>query len=153
MKNLTKIMALFVIVIIGSVGSALAFWPYLMNKEQKEAIQEAIKNNDFEAWKNAIISSLTQENFNRIVERYKVTTEIKELQNKIIRAIKEENYNEYKEAMEKLIDLYKSISKEYLSEEYFNYIVQRYNETGKIVYPKMLCPTGRIGRFVKHRAW
>ena len=153
MKNLTKIMALFVIVIIGSVGSALAFWPYLMNKEQKEAIQEAIKNNDFEAWKNAIISSLTQENFNRIVERYKVTTEIKELQNKIIRAIKEENYNEYKEAMEKLIDLYKSISKEYLSEEYFNYIVQRYNETGKIVYPKMLCPTGRIGRFVKHRSW
>jgi len=153
MKNLTKIMALFVIVIIGSVGFSLSFWPHLMNKEQKEAIQEAIKNNDFEAWKNAIISSLTQENFNRIVERYKVTTEIKELQNKIIQAIKEGNYNDYKETMEKLIDLYKSISKEYLTEEYFNYIVQRYNETGKIVHPKMLCPIGRIGRFVKHRSW
>ncbi len=153
MKNLAKMMALFVIAIIGSVGVALAFWPHLVNKEQKEAIQEAIKNNDFEAWKNAIVSSLTQENFNRIVERYKVTTEIKELQNKIIQAIKEGNYNDYKETMEKLIDLYKSISKEYLTEEYFNYIVQRYNETGKIAYPRMLCPIGRIGRFVKHRAW
>jgi ribosomal protein L17 len=142
----------FIVGIILTLGVSLAFLPTTLTKEQKATIQEAIKNNNFEAWKNTIISSLTQENFNKIVERYRTRLETKELQNKIIQAIKEGNYNEYKEAVEKLIDLYKSTSKEYLSEEYFNYIVQQYNETGKIAYPRILCPMGKIGfRYGKHR--
>jgi hypothetical protein len=143
MKNAaTYLIAFFIIGIIGSVGVALAFWPAFANKEQRVAIQQAIKNNDFEAWKNAIISSLTQENFNKIVKRYNVTIEIRELQNTIRQAIKEGNYNTYKEATEKLIDLYKTLS---ISEEYFNYVVRYYNETGRVS-----CPIGKIG-FGKHR--
>jgi hypothetical protein len=145
MKNATTyLLTFFIIGLIGSVGIALAFWPTFANKEQRIAIQQAIKNNDFEAWKNAIISSLTQENFNKIVKRYNVTIEIRELRNTIRQAIKDGNYTTYKEAMEKLIDLYKTLL---INEEYFNYAAQHYNETGR-----MPCPIGKIG-FGKHCVW
>jgi hypothetical protein len=132
-----NLLIFFVIGIIGSAGIVLAFWPTFANKEQRIAIQQAIKKNDFEAWKNAIISSLTQENFNKIVKRYNVTIEIRELRNIIKHAIKEGNYTTYKEAMEKLIDLYKTLL---INEEYFNYAAQHYNETGRMPYP-----IGKIG--------
>jgi uncharacterized Fe-S cluster-containing radical SAM superfamily enzyme len=144
-KVTTYLLTFFIIGIIGSVGVALAFWPAFVSKEQRVAIQKAIKNNDFEAWKNAIISSLTQENFNKIVKKYNVTIEIRELQNTIRQAIKERNYNAYKEAMEKLIDLHKTLL---INEKYFNYAMQCYNETGRMPY------LGRIGfGFGRYRVW
>jgi len=100
MKN-SILVAIFITGIIGSAGIVSAFWPTILSKEQKTKIQEAIKNNDFEAWKNIMISSLTQENFNKIVERYKAATEIKELQKMIKQSIKEGNYNSYKEAIKR----------------------------------------------------
>ena len=43
------------------------------DKVQKldKAIYVAVKNNDYESWKSLIESTLTQENFNKIVERLK----------------------------------------------------------------------------------
>lgn len=50
-------------------GLASAFMP-LMEEEEREAIRQAIEDGDYEAWKNAIESTLTEENFNKIVEKH-----------------------------------------------------------------------------------
>jgi hypothetical protein len=125
---------LFGLVIVGvlvSVGIASAFGAGFIGKEQRAAIKKAIEENNFEAWKTAMEQTLTQENFNRLVEKYRLMTERRELQNTIIEAIKEGNFTAYKEAMEKL-------SSYMMSEEQFNAMVQHYNTT----------KSGRFGKFV-----
>ncbi|MEM7826834.1 MAG: hypothetical protein QXQ40_01265 [Candidatus Aenigmatarchaeota archaeon] len=127
--------------ILASISIALAFGPRFASKEQRLVIKQAIENNDFEAWKTAIIETLTKENFKRLVERYKLMSERKELQNKIRQAIKDGDYQAYKEAVEELIGSYKV-----MSEEEFNVMVQRYNETGIDYIGKYSCLRERFNR-------
>jgi uncharacterized protein HemX len=94
------------------------------SEEHRLAIKQAIEKNDFNAWKSAIIETLTEENFNKLVERQKVMTQRKELQNAIRQAIEKGDYEAYKKAVENLIGSYKVIS-----EDDFNAMVQRYNAT------------------------
>jgi hypothetical protein len=126
MKKFTYLLAIMLVGVMGTAGIAAAFGGFwgagFINSEQRTAIKQAIENNDYNAWKDAIIATLTQENFNKLVERYKVISERRELQNAVKQAIKEGNYTAYREAMEKLIGTYKV-----MSEEEFNALVERYN--------------------------
>lgn len=115
------ILALIIVGILGSAGIAAAFGAGFITTEQRSAIKQAIENNDYDAWRNAVIATLTPENFNKLVERYKIMSERRELQNAIKQAIKEGNYTAYKEAAEKLISTYRV-----MSEEEFNALVEHY---------------------------
>ncbi len=122
MRKFTYLLALTLVGVIATAGIVAAFGAGFITSEQRSAIKQAIENNDYEAWRNAIIATLTQENFNKIVERYKAISERRELQNAVKQAIKEGNYTAYKEAAEKLISTYRV-----MSEDEFNALVERYN--------------------------
>jgi len=65
--------------------------------------------------------TLTQENFNKLVERQKAITERRELQDAVKQAIANGDYNAYKQAFKKLKD-----SMQVMSEDDFNAMVERY---------------------------
>jgi len=114
--------------VISGAVFAFGFPGFGLNFENREVIQQAIEANDYNAWREANIATLTQENFDKLVERYKIMSERKELQNAVRQAIESGDYEAYKQAVENLVGSYKMIS-----EEDFNAIVERYNttETGK----------------------
>ena len=129
MKNITiYLVALVLVGIIGSAGLASAFGLGFIRNEQRTATTQAIVDNDFDAWKAAITETLTQERFDKLVERHSAMSERMELQNALRQAIEEGNYESYKEASESLMNLNKV-----MSEEEFNNMVERYKarETGE----------------------
>jgi uncharacterized membrane protein YgaE (UPF0421/DUF939 family) len=131
-RTIIYMLGFMIVGVLVSVGIVFAFNSRFMSEEQRLAIKRAIEENNFEAWKAAMEQTLTQENFNKLVERYKTITERKELLNKVKQAIKEGNYTAYKESMEKLVSLY------IMSEEQFNAMIHHYNIT----------KPGRFGKFI-----
>lgn len=113
-KNTKYLLALTMLGIIGSIGLASASGLGFVNSEQRTTIQQAIENNDFEAWKSAVTSTLTQENFDKLVERHKSMSERMELKNALQQAIENKDYQAYAEAAEKLA------STNIMTEEEFN---------------------------------
>lgn len=128
MKKLTLILSALLIGLVAISGTVFAFgsgFPgFGLNFESREAIQQAIEANDYNAWKEAMIATMTQENFDKLVERYKAMSERKEMQNAVRQAIEAGDYEVYKQAVENLVGSYKVIS-----EEDFNAMVERYNTT------------------------
>ncbi len=121
-KSTICLLSLMLVGLIISTGLVSAFGPKFMSEEHRLAIKQAIEDNDFEAWKSAIIGTLTQENFDKFVERHRAMSERKELQDAVRQAIEEGDYEAYKEAVENLIGSYKV-----MSEDNFNAMVERYN--------------------------
>jgi len=134
-KTIIYLLALMTIGLIACAGLATAFGLGFVNEEQKSTIKQAIEDNNFEAWKSAIIETLTQENFDKLVERHKVISERMKLQNAVRQSIEAGDYDAYKEAVENL-------SSYILSEEQFNAMVQHYNTTE----PRLLGKLGFLGR-------
>lgn len=116
-------MSALIIGLVATAGIAFAFMGGLTS-ENKEAIMNAIEANDYNAWKEAMIATLTQENFDKLVERYKTMSERKQLQDAARQAIEAGDYEAYKQAVENLVGSYKVIS-----EEDFNAMAERYNTT------------------------
>ncbi|MBS3143774.1 hypothetical protein J4446_02785 [Candidatus Woesearchaeota archaeon] len=86
-----KYLAVFAIAMVALVGvgmvSAFGFGNGMKGlsdndgaqmQEQMEAVNSAIENNDFEAWKSLMESQLTEENFNQMVERHNEMKEFRE---------------------------------------------------------------------------
>lgn len=101
MKNKTifGILAVFLVAVLG-VSSVMAF-PFgfgLMSDNAEEdreimtEMQEAIKNDDFETWKDLHLQMLTEENFERVVERQESMEKIRELREEMRDAMDEGNY-------------------------------------------------------------
>jgi hypothetical protein len=128
MKKVTIGLSALLIGLVAISGIVFAFgsgFPgFGLNSESREAIQQAIESNNYTAWKEAMIATLTQENFDKLVERYKAMSERKELQDTVRQAIEAGDYEVYKQAVENLVGSYKVIS-----EEDFNAMVERYNTT------------------------
>lgn len=128
MKKVTVGLAALLIGLVAISGTVFAFgggfFGFGLNSENREAIQQAIEANDYNAWKEAMIATLTQENFDKLAERYKAMSERKELQDAVRQAIEAGNYEAYKQAVENLVGSYKVIS-----EEDFNAMVERFNTT------------------------
>ena len=97
-KTTTGIIAL-IIGILAISGTAFAFgWG--LNSENREAIEDAIEANDYNAWKEAMIETLTEEEFNKLVEmnqNRKIAEQNKQIAEK---ALEEGDYETWKEAME-----------------------------------------------------
>jgi hypothetical protein len=137
--------------LIVSIGLASAFFGAGFGSEENRlAIKQAIENNDFDVWKNVIMGTLTQENFDKLVERQKAMTQRKELQDAVRQAIEKGDYEAYKTAVENLIGSYKV-----MSEDDFNNMVQRYNATES---GKGFVPIGGFGGHIRgfdryHMPW
>lgn len=149
MKNMKKttisLAALALVGILGSVGLASAFGFGFFDGQNRTAIEQAVKNNDFQSWKSAMTETLTQENFDKIVERRNLTSNRmgqRMEQVSVMRAIKSGNYTAYIEAVDNTIN-----SGNAMTEEEFNAMVARYNTSAPW---KGFGHKGRFGRHGMH---
>lgn len=123
-KTTMYVLGLIIAMFLVFASIVSAFGAGLLTEDQKSAIKQAIANNDFEAWKNAITATLTQENFNKIVQRYNQTIQRKELMKAMRQAISDRNYTAYEQAFNAL-----KSSIQPISEDEFNAMVEHYNST------------------------
>ena len=115
--NRKKIFGLLAItIVVATIGSVAAFGGRFpgIDLQSRDNITNAIKANDFNAWKAAISVQLTQDNFNKLVQRYQTMSQrhgnISEKQGTtfsgrqalnagMIQAIKDRNYEAWKTAV------------------------------------------------------
>lgn len=71
MKNKTKFGLLAIFIVIAGIGTVSALGGNFSgtNHGSQNNIINAIKTNNFTAWKDAVSAQLTQENFNKLVQR------------------------------------------------------------------------------------
>lgn len=76
MKRKNMIGALTLMLIVASIGLASAFGGHSfgMDSESRDAIINAIDAKDYSAWKEAMSAHLTEENFEKLVERHEART-------------------------------------------------------------------------------
>ena len=103
----------------GASAFGLGFW---QSTEDRTAIQDAIANNDFTAWKTAVTATLTEDNFNKMVERHNNMVQRRENMDEMRTAIDAGDYDSYIEAVGNMDNLPDDFQP--LSEEDFNLLVQ-----------------------------
>lgn len=86
-----------------------------------DALQQAIENGDFEAWKAAIMEQVNEENFNQMVQNHARMQERHQYMEQVQAAITAGDYNAWKEAMEQLE---KPPLTDLITEENFDLFVQ-----------------------------
>lgn len=139
--NRRKVLGLLAImVVVASIGSVAAFGGkfFGMDPESGNAIVNAIKAKDFNAWKEAITAQLTEENFNKLVEqqaamsqrhenmsekRGAMSSGIQALNEEMNRAIKEGNYDAWKKAV---VNSKSPLVSKITNEDEFKILVQLY---------------------------
>jgi hypothetical protein len=97
-KTTICLSALLMLGLMASAGFAFAFGA-AGNGEHSLAIRQAIEENNFDAWKAAITEALTQEDFDKLVERHKSMSERREMRDAVRQAIEAGDYEAYKEAV------------------------------------------------------
>ncbi len=139
--NRIKVFGLLAImVVIASIGSVAAFggkFP-VIDPQGRDKILNAIKANDYNAWKEAIMSQLTEENFNKTVQRYQAMSHRygnmsekrgsmfsgkQALNAEMIQAIKNGNYDEWKKAV---VNSKSPLASKIANEDQFKILVQLY---------------------------
>jgi hypothetical protein len=111
--NRTAMVGIFALLLVGIVaiaGNASAnrfgFMQGNISPQGTEAAaQTAIENNDFTAWKAAIESTLSQENFDRLVTMHKQTSDRQAKEQAVRDAINSGDYNAYVAAINALNNL------------------------------------------------
>jgi len=63
------IIGLLVVALVASTAFAFDF-KGMISEENRDAVKDAIVNNDFYAWQEAMINELTEEKFEKLVEMY-----------------------------------------------------------------------------------
>lgn len=137
-KNLLGFLA--ILVVVASIGSAAAFGGKfsVIDPQGRDKILNAIKANDYNAWKNAISSQLTEENFNKNVQRYQAMSQkhgnLSEMRGSVfsgnqafnaemIQAIKDGNYDAWKKAV---VNSKSPLASKITNEDQFKILVQLY---------------------------
>jgi hypothetical protein len=104
-KNIFGIMSLAIVALLMvSFVSAMDYNPAPYS-ESYEDIQKAIEDNDYEEWKSLIIATLTEENFDKLVEEKRNRENFDALTEKLIDAWEngdKDRIEEIQEALEKL---------------------------------------------------
>lgn len=83
---------LLMIGLVASAGIVSAFGGRFSRcgfSDAGEAIKQAVENNDYEAWKDAMSGTMTEEKFREIVERHEVRSERRESMNERREAVKQ----------------------------------------------------------------
>lgn len=124
MKRKSILGLLVLMILIGSLGAAQAFGGdfFGMNSETRDAIINAIKAKDYNAWKEAMEAQLTEENFNKLVERQEAMSERQAQREAIEKALQEGDYEAWKKAVENS----SMNSSKILDEDHFKTLVQLY---------------------------
>lgn len=104
MKRKSILGLLALMILIGSLGAAQAFGGnfFGMNSETRDTIINAIKSKDYSAWKEAMETQLTEENFNKLVERHEAMSERQAQREAMEKAVQEGDYEAWKKASENL---------------------------------------------------
>jgi hypothetical protein len=120
-----NILSLLSILLIGLfvVGSASAFMGNGIFRNEK--IHDAIADEDYTSWKQAVESELTEENFNQMLERRNNREQDRETHDLMRQAIEDNDYEAWLEAAESLENYPKDI--ETITEEDFNTLVEIHN--------------------------
>ncbi|MBN2880875.1 hypothetical protein JXM83_02370 [Candidatus Woesearchaeota archaeon] len=108
-----KITNIFAMLVVGLVVAAGFVSAYGM-RSGNDAIRTAVENGDFDSWKEAMESEITEENFNAILERHNERELVRE-------AIEANDYETYIELTGRDID-----------EDEFSEMVTRHNEMMEI---------------------
>lgn len=123
------IIAFLGIAAVSGFGFAKGFWNQnAQNKtqmqEQQKAMHDAIANNDYAAWKSLMDqriadmqSQITQENFNRLVEKYKQEEAMQSNREAIQTAVENNDY-----------ETWKSLTQSQLTRENFDQLVSSYSK-------------------------
>lgn len=80
MKRKSVLGMLALIMLVASFGAASAFGGnfFGMDSESRDTIVNAIKAEDYNAWKEAMSAQLTEDNFNRLVERHEAMEKLQD---------------------------------------------------------------------------
>ena len=128
-----------------------------MDTNSQNNITNAIKANDYTAWKEAMSAQLTQENFNKLVQRAKtlsqrhgnmsekqggMSSEKLALNQEMNQAIKDANYSAWKTAAEKSNS---SMISKITDVDHFNTLVQLYQAKQDGNYTKVKELSAQLG--------
>jgi len=94
MKRIGMIALLFGVLV---AGSALAYGFH--SEEERTAIQEAVENKDYDAWKAAMEAAINEENFDRIIEQHQRHADMLSRRTAIQEAFENKDYDAYIEAV------------------------------------------------------
>lgn len=151
MNNKTILGILAIMIVVVSIGSVSAFGGRLfgMDPNSQNNITNAIKANDYTAWKEAMSAQLTQENFNKLVQRAKTLSqrhgnmsEKLALNVEMNQAIKDGNYSAWKTAAEKSNS---SMISKITDVDHFNTLVQLYQAKQDGNYTKVKELSAQLG--------
>jgi hypothetical protein len=137
-KTIFGLLAIFIVV--ASIGSVAAFGEKFsgMDAAARDNIINAIKANNFTAWQAAMSAQLTQDNFNKLVQRCQTMSQRHEnmsemqgtmffgrqaLNAEMIQAIKVENYDTWKTAV---VNSKSPMVSKITNEDQFKILVQLY---------------------------
>ncbi|MBN2421985.1 hypothetical protein JXB41_02050 [Candidatus Woesearchaeota archaeon] len=158
------LLGLLLVGIVAAAGTASAFgWHIFSDEENREKIRAAVENRDFNSWKQAMSEQLTEENFNKILERDEQRNQHRENMEAVMAAIEAGDYDAWKEAVADCPGEAK-IS-ELITEENFDRFVEMHNarrdgdfETAKEISEELginMPGHGKmdrgVGRFPVHR--
>jgi hypothetical protein len=170
--NRKKLLGMLAItIVVASIGSVAAFGGKLLgiDPQNRDEITNAIKANDYNAWQAAMSTQLTQDNFNKLVQRYQTMSQMhgnmsenngtkfsgrQALSAEMIQAIKDGNYDAWKSAV---VNSNSTLVSKITNEDQFKTLVQIYQakQDGNYTKVKELnqqlgLPTG-IGRHKMYR--
>ncbi len=115
-KTLIGVIAIVSVAVL-SISLVSAFPPlFEFNKNLTDAekqqfqqfrsdIEKAIESKDFNSWKSLMESQLTQENFDKVVERHEKMSQIKILRDELKQAVKDKDTVKIDELKKQLADL------------------------------------------------
>ena len=139
--NRKKILGMLAItIVVAAIGSVAAFGGKFsgIDPQSRDNITNAIKANDYNAWQAAMSAQLTQDNFNKLVQRYQTMsqkhgnmTEKKgtmsygrqALSAEMIQALKDGNYDAWKTAA---VNSNSPLVSKITNEDQFKILVQLY---------------------------
>lgn len=140
---------LALVILVASLGVAQAFGGnFLGNSESRDKIVNAIKAKDYNAWKEAMSAQLTEENFNKLVERYENVSERQAQREAMEKAVQQGDYEAWKKAAEN-----SPIISKIQNEEDFKTLVQLYQAKQEGNYTKVRELSKQLGLhgFGKHK--
>jgi len=158
--NRKKILGMLAItIVVASIGSVAAFGGRFlgMDSQSRDNITNAIKANDYNAWQAAMSAQLTQDNFNKLVQRYQTMSQRhgnmtekqgtmsygrQALSAEMVQALKDGNYDAWKTAV---VNSKSVLVSKITNEDEFKTLVQLYQAKQDGNYTKVKDLSQQLG--------
>ena len=150
---------LAITIVVASIGSVAAFGGRFlgMDSQSRDNITNAIKANDYNAWQAAMSAQLTQDNFNKLVQRYQTMSQRhgnmtekqgtmsygrQALSAEMVQALKDGNYDAWKTAV---VNSKSVLVSKITNEDEFKTLVQLYQAKQDGNYTKVKDLSQQLG--------